>query len=179
MRGTSGFRHQQPTDIAARQHATRAPSRIRYFGANTSSACEGRPAAATSKRISVAGAGMREGQAAGVQPLPGQPQPLGQHRVGAVGQVADAGVPDRGHVHPDLVRAAGLEVDIEQRRGPERLDRLVVGDARAAAGDHRELVVGARVPADRGVDGAAARIRMALDERGVALVDRRGRGRRA
>ena len=40
-------------------------------------------------------------------------------------------------------------------RGPERLDGLVVGDARLAAGDDGELVVGGRVPVDRRVDGAA------------------------
>ena len=44
------------------------------------------------------------------------PSRFGQHRVRAVGDVADARVPQRRHVHPDLVGAPGLQVDVEQRR---------------------------------------------------------------
>ena len=65
-----------------------------------------------------------------MQPLPGQAEPGGQRGVGAVGEVADARMPQSRHVHADLVRAAGLEVDLEQARGRERLQRVVVGDAR-------------------------------------------------
>src|SRR6478735_9815207 len=62
----------------------------------------------------VAGVRVLEAQAYGVQPLPLQPDPAGERRVGAVGEVADAGVLEGSHVHPDLVRAAGLEVDLQQ-----------------------------------------------------------------
>ena len=47
-----------------------------------------------------------------------------------------------------------------------------MGDAVPAVGHHRELVVGLRVPADRGVDGALERVGVALDQRVVGLVDR-------
>src|SRR5580765_8948622 len=47
-----------------------------------------------------------------VQPLPLQPDPLGEDRVGAVGEVADARVVQGREVHPDLVRPTGLEVDV-------------------------------------------------------------------
>ena len=76
-------------------------------------------------------AGVLEAEPDGVQPLPGQTQPLGERGVGAVGQVADAGVAVGGHVHADLVGAAGLQLDVEQAGGAERLDEVVVGDARA------------------------------------------------
>ena len=80
-----------------------------------------------------------------------------------VGGVADDGVIDRGEVDADLVRPAGLEPDVDQARGGERLDHLVVRDRRPAAADDGEAPVVLRVPVDRGVDGAAvlcaARIR--------------------
>ena len=39
---------------------------------------------------SLAGTGVLEAEANGVQPLPVQPQLLGEHRVGTVGRVAEA-----------------------------------------------------------------------------------------
>src|ERR1700727_2992857 len=51
---------------------------------------------------------VREAEPDRVQPLPGQPQVGGQYRVGPVEPVADAGVPQRRHVHPDLVGPPGL-----------------------------------------------------------------------
>ena len=59
-------------------------------------------------------------------PLPPDTDPLREGRVGAVGQVAHARVPDGRHVHPDLVGSPRLEVDVEQGGGPERLDALFV-----------------------------------------------------
>ena len=106
-----------------------------------------------------------------MQPLPAEAQLLGQGRVGAVGQVTDARVLQRGHVHADLVGAAGLELDVEQRRVPEGLDGVVVGDAVAASRHHRELVRRGGMPVDRGVDGAGHRVGMALHQCVVALVD--------
>ena len=51
------------------------------------------------------GDGVLETQSGRVQPLPFQPQPTRQLRVTTVERVAAAGMPDRGHVHPDLVGA--------------------------------------------------------------------------
>ena len=114
---------------------------------------------------------MLEAEADGVQPLAIEPDPLGQLGVGAVGEVADAGVPQGSHVHPDLVRTPGLEVDLEQAREAMGLERLVVGDAVLAVLTHGELPVRAGVPPDRGVDRALERVGVALDERVVDLVD--------
>ena len=66
----------------------------------------------------------------------------------------------------------GLQLDVEQGGRAERLDQVVVRDGRLALGRHRPLVVVLRVPADGRVDGAAHRVRVALDQRVVALVDR-------
>ena len=107
-----------------------------------------------------------------MKPLAFEAEPLGQGRVGTVGQVTDTGMAQGCEVHPDLVGAAGLEMDLHQRGRPERLDDLVVGDARLAAGQHRELVVVVGMAADRGVDRALQRIGQALDEGVVGLVDR-------
>ena len=107
------------------------------------------------------------------------PTPGGEHRVGAVGQVADTGMVQGAQVHADLVGAPGLELDLEQRGEPVRLQRVVVGDAVPAAFAHGELVVVLGVPEDRRVDGAGERVRMALDQGVVGLVDRRWRGRRS
>src|SRR3954468_21374379 len=51
--------------------------------------------------------GVLEAELHRVQPLPPQPEPAGEGRVGAVGEVADARVLERRHVRPDLVGAAG------------------------------------------------------------------------
>ena len=64
-----------------------------------------------------------------MQPLALEADPPGQCRVGAVGEVADARVLERGHVHPDLVGAPGLEADLQQGGEAVRLEGLVVGDA--------------------------------------------------
>jgi hypothetical protein len=46
----------------------------------------------------------------------------------AVDAVADHGEIDRGQVHTDLVRAARLELDSEERVGPKQLGDLEVRD---------------------------------------------------
>ena len=58
-----------------------------------------------------------------------------------------------------------------RRGGAERLDQVVVRDGGLALGGHGPLVVVVGVAADRGVDGAAHRVRVALDQGVVALVD--------
>src|SRR6478672_10128662 len=69
----------------------------------------------------LAGAGVVEAQPHGVQPLPFEAEAGGQGRIGAVGEVAGTRVVQRREVDADLVSAPGLEVDVEQRSGPERL----------------------------------------------------------
>ena len=103
-----------------------------------------------------AGGRVLEGQPAGVQPLPLETQARRQHRVGAVGQVTDARVPQGAEVHADLVGAPGLEMDLQQRPGAEGLEGLVVGHARFALGHDRPSVVVDRVTVDRGVDRSSA-----------------------
>ena len=105
-----------------------------------------------------------------MQPLPGQAEPRGEHRVCPVQPVTHAGVPDRCHVHPDLVGAAGLQDDLDEAGRPERLQRVVMRHRRPAPGDDGEPAVTGRVPADRGIDGPAERIGVALHESVVALV---------
>src|SRR5919204_5908406 len=78
---------------------------------------------------------------------------------------------DGGHVHPDLMGAPGLKMDIEETRRAKRLDGLVVRHTRPPPGDDREPVVRARMTVDRGVDGATAWVGMALHECGIALVN--------
>ncbi len=160
-----GFNTTRPTLLSPTRGTVQDSARI------TSSACCKSSGNGASKRISVPVAGCSKARLAACSHWRLEPESLGQHRVGAVGQVADTGVADRGHVHPDLMRASGLEVDIQQRRRPERLGRLVVGDARPPPGDHGELVVGAVMAPDRRIDRPAARIGMTLDEGGVPLID--------
>src|SRR6478609_11518075 len=101
---------------------------------------------------------MLEAESYGVQPLPLEPDPLGQDRVRAVGEVADARMLERAHVDADLVGATGLEVDLEEAGEAVSLERRVVGDAVPAIGHDGHLVVVLRVAPDRSVDGALERI---------------------
>ncbi len=107
-----------------------------------------------------------------MQPLPLQAEPGGQDRVGAIGEVTDAGVAQRREVHPDLVRATGLEMDLDQRGRAERLDHLVVGHAGPPARDDGPAVVLGGMTADRGVDAPGQRVRMPLHESVVDLLHR-------
>ena len=100
------------------------------------------------------------------------PTRCGQRRVGAVGQVADARVLERGHVHPDLVGAPGLEVHLEQAGEPVRLERLVVGDAVLAVGASPRTC--SRACGCRPIGASmvpAQRVGVALHQRVVGLVD--------
>src|SRR5665647_1452892 len=120
----------------------------------------------------LAATGVLEAEPDRVQPLTFQTELLGQHRVRAIGQVSDAGMVKRGEVNPDLVSTPRLKVDLHERGEPERLNDLVVSDARLAGGYHRELVVVVGVTADRSIDSAVQGIRQALDKGVVRLVDR-------
>ena len=112
-----------------------------------------------------------EAELDGVQPLPRETERRRQRRVGAVRRVADAGVPLRGHVDADLVRPSRLEVDLEQRRGTERLDGLVVRHRGLPVDDDRELPVGRRMATDGRVDRAGERVGMPLHDGVVDLLD--------
>src|SRR5699024_8069896 len=76
----------------------------------------------------------------------------------------------RGHVHTDLVGTPGLQVDLQQAGGTERLLGVVVGHRVATTGDHGPSAVTGGMAADGGVHRAAQRVRMTLDERVVTLV---------
>ena len=82
---------------------------------------------------------MREGELVRVEPLAGQPQPLGQRRVAAVQRITHTRMPMGRHVHPDLMGSTGLEMDLQQLRTGEGLDRLVVRHRLFAVGDDGEL----------------------------------------
>ncbi len=76
-----------------------------------------------------------------------------------------------GEVNPDLVRATGLQFDVEQAGGLMSFQRVVVGDALPAALHDRELPVIAPMSTDRCVDRSAGRIRMPLHQCVIALFD--------
>ena len=115
--------------------------------------------------------GMRERQRPRMQPLALEPKFFRERWVCAVGQVACAWVVQRGEVHSDLVGATGFQFDVEQAGRLVRLQRVVVRDAVATVLGHRELPVVPTVPADRRVDGATRRIRVALHQCVITLFD--------
>src|SRR5690606_25245488 len=115
---------------------------------------------------------MRESQAVRVKPLPREPEPGRQRRVGAVERITDAGMTMRGHVHADLVRAPRLKPDLQERGPREGLKRLVVRDRCLALGRDGELPGVIRMPADGRIDRAGERVGMTLDDSVVDLLDR-------
>src|SRR5207247_1446893 len=110
---------------------------------------------------------MREREGRGVQELAAEPR-LGY----AVDGVADDGKPDCGEVHPDLVHAAGLELDSEQRVAVELPFDLEVGDRGprtfGVEGDSRRV---ATVAAEWCFDSPAAGSRPAAHERQIAALE--------
>ena len=111
---------------------------------------------------------MRKAQPARVQELPTE---LGVWD--AVGGIAHDGKFDRGQVNSDLVRAAGLEPDREQRVFRQEAFDLEVRDRlawRVRIERPPQRVV--TVAADRRLDPAGAGPRPAADERQVAAVER-------
>ena len=96
---------------------------------------------------------MDEREPRGVQRLAGERnRPLP-----AVGGIADERMTERGEMHADLVRAAGLEPAAEQRRDAESLEHREVRARRLSRGDDGHRRAARRMPADRRVDGVAAR----------------------
>src|SRR5204862_6405585 len=80
----------------------------------------------------------------------------GGRRRPAVDRVADGRRADVGHVHADLVRAAGLELDLAMRVRAEALEHAIARPRLAPAVDDGHARALARVPADRSVDAPAA-----------------------
>src|SRR4029453_12256246 len=114
---------------------------------------------------------VHETKADGVQPLPFQAELGSQNWVGPIHRIADAGMSNRCHVYPDLMGSAGFQLDLEQSCCDKSFQGRVVGDAVPAFVHHRHLVIRAMMPSDRSLDGASERIRMALPQRVVDLVN--------
>ena len=87
-----------------------------------------------------------------MEPLARQTRSPGQGGIRPVGLIAHAGVPDRRHVHSDLVSAPGLQMDLRQAGTRHGLHDVVVGDRLASAVDDRHLPLAPRVPTNGGVD---------------------------
>src|SRR5215831_20739053 len=90
----------------------------------------------------------------------------------SVDGIAGDGQPDRVQVHPDLVRAAGLELHVEKRVPWKELDDLEVRDrltrrVRVERVAHRV----APVSPDRCLDPAGPRARAADDEREIVPLE--------
>ena len=127
---------------------------------------------------------MAEGDAVGVQCLARDDGlvaflVLGAGQVGeiefcaaAVLGVADDGMADGGHVHADLMCAAGLELDADERESVEPLPHFVDGDCLAARlavdGDFLALLL---VAGEREVDDVGVELRLALDDGEVEFLD--------
>ena len=95
-----------------------------------------------------------------------------EHRISAVAEIADTRVLDGCQMDPNLVRSSCFQVQLEQRRSDERLERLVMGHAWPTSGNHRHLVIGSGMTPYRGLNGAGERIRVALDKSVIGLVHR-------
>ena len=77
-------------------------------------------------------------------------------------------------MHADLVRAAGAQLHLEQRRKPaEELHDTEVADRRLAAcvDFHRTLATDAQVRAQRRIDTLCAEFPLAADEHEIAFVE--------
>src|SRR5947209_17378807 len=78
----------------------------------------------------------------------------------AIDRVAEEGMPDRGEVDADLMRAPGFEPTGDQARHRRAIaaavafEHLPMGDRSPPAGAHRHFVAGAGMASERLVDGA-------------------------
>ncbi len=90
---------------------------------------------------------------------------------GAVERVADHGMMERGEVDADLVGAAGVELDFEERGGADAGEGAPVGAGFAGAGED-EAAAGGHANAALGVAGDGE-----VDDAGGVLRDGLRRGR--
>src|SRR5690606_33014604 len=112
--------------------------------------------------------GQAELQVARVQELAGDGD---AERALAVHLIADDRVADEEHMHPDLVRASRLDLDVQEGGVAEPLQHAEVGHGRAAVGHYRHPLAVARVAADRRVDRAFVLADHPMDQGDVALDD--------
>ena len=84
-----------------------------------------------------------------------------------VRRIADERMADRGEMHANLVRAAGLERAAQERRHAEALDDADVRARRLALGDDRHRRALRRMAADRRVDDRRARRRRRARRQGI------------
>ncbi len=157
-----------PTSIRPRPKALAASS---YSSRSTSSACSRSSGYGEVNRTCSPEDGWAKASSRAWSHWRDRPRPRRERRVGPVGQVPHTRMSDGAHVHPDLMRASRLQVDEEQTRRTERLERLVVRHALFATGGNRPAPVILGVPPDRCVDGASARVGVSLDHGVVDLLD--------
>ena len=97
----------------------------------------------------------------------------------AVEAVADQRQAARRQVHPDLMRAPGVQGAAQGAQGVVGGDPLDVGPRRLARGDDRHAQAHLRIAADRRLDAERRRRRLAVGDRQVAAAEPRGRRSRA
>src|SRR5688500_5507661 len=114
---------------------------------------------------------MHEAEPDRMQPLPLQTELGSEDRDSPIDRIANARMTNCCHVNPNLMRPPGFQLDFEQGRRNEGFQGGVVGDAVSAPVHHRHLVLRPRLPPDWRLDGAGKRIRMALYQRVIDLVD--------
>ncbi len=128
----------------------------------------------------MAGARLREAEFGGVEEIAGQRGKRefadAELRGGAVERVADDGMMQRGEVHADLVGAAGVQLDFEERGridagegAPVRAGFAGFAEDEAAAGGHAGAPVG--VASDGEVDGAVVLFQEAFHQGEVDFFD--------
>ena len=108
-----------------------------------------------------AGAGMTEFELHGVQPLPVKSQGLRQHRIGTIHGVAAQGMPNRGEMHANLMRASGFEIHRNQRRLAESVQHVPMRDRRLARRRDAEAEVRHLGAADGRFDGGLVLLEVA------------------
>ena len=125
------------------------------------------------------------GAPAGGWPAPAPPPPGGRRPEirrlppPAVDRIAHDGMPDVLEVDPDLVGAAGVQLEPEQVRHAEPAPRRRRRSGRRGPpGDHGHALPVLRVPGERGLDHRRALVEVAPGQRGVGAADppRRDRG---
>ena len=105
-------------------------------------------------RHGLPGDGVEEGEPGGVEGGPGD-QAVSLR---AVEKVPGEGVADVGHVHPDLVGAASVQLQLHQGPAPAGAEHPVAGDGRLSRRIHPTGDEGAGRPAQGGVDHPLRRL---------------------
>ncbi len=122
--------------------------------------------------------GVSEAEPPGVQRRPGKAahraaggdRELAMARL-AVGRIADDRMAQVLEMHADLMRSSGEKLELDEREACRRGDRAVAGGRGPAVGAHRHALAFRGVAADRGLDRAPQRLRSAVYDRQIALLD--------